>query len=349
MKIKLILLILLMVFCTTSVSYAAIPHVINFQGKATDKANVPLDGTYKLTFRIYDAVTGGNLEWTEIHDGVAITNGIFQVPLNVDLPFNEDYWISVEVNADKEMSPRTQLASVGYAYRAEKSEETEFVSIPFYIQGLELEYETPITIKVTPGAADISGRVLAAFSPSASINIEIAANYIDGKLPGPDAWIYVYAYNDENNIAYILSAEEPEKVGAAYRCIGAIRKGADGKLLKFNQVKDTIYYVDDQSFACGSASTFAEADLTAVTSAIDGEVLLAGSNDGMGRYMYFRNVDAQNENYQGQFAYYSITNETKIAGWFPVLPGSSYARAIDYKTNSGIMTGYVTARRLKIR
>ena len=136
MKTKLILLTLLLALTVTSAAQAAIPHVINFQGKATDKAGAPLDGDYKLTIRIYDAATVGNLEWTEIHTGVTITNGVFRVLLGsvtpLDLPFNEDYWLSLEVNTDGEMSPRTRLASTGYAYKAKVADRLaeEIESIP---------------------------------------------------------------------------------------------------------------------------------------------------------------------------------------------------------------------------
>ena len=64
--------------------------------------------------------------WTEPHENVTITNGIFNVLLGgitaLDLSFDEDYWLSVEVNTDGEMSPRTRLASVGYAHKAETAD-----------------------------------------------------------------------------------------------------------------------------------------------------------------------------------------------------------------------------------
>ena len=42
----------------TAVSFADIPHLINYQGKLTDKDNKPLsDGTHSITFRIYSAST----------------------------------------------------------------------------------------------------------------------------------------------------------------------------------------------------------------------------------------------------------------------------------------------------
>lgn len=126
MKTKLILLILLSVIVLTLASYAAIPHLINFQGKATDTNGAPLNGTYNLTFKIYDHATAGNLEWQETHQNLAMINGIFGVLLGsvtaLNLPFDEDYWITIEVNTDGEMTPRTRLASVGYAYKSEMAD-----------------------------------------------------------------------------------------------------------------------------------------------------------------------------------------------------------------------------------
>jgi hypothetical protein len=135
LKIFILLLITISTLAFSAFLYAAIPHFINFQGKAVDKATgIPLDGTYSLTFRIYNHEIAGDPDaagdpyrkWKEVHSGAQIANGIFHVLLGsattLDLPFNEDYWISVEVNTDGEMTPRTRLASGGYAYKAEKAE-----------------------------------------------------------------------------------------------------------------------------------------------------------------------------------------------------------------------------------
>jgi len=126
MKTKLVLLsafLLASALALTLTASAAIPHLMNFQGKATDKTGSPLNGTYNLKFRIYNTETGGTPKWTETQPNIPISNGIFQVQLGsvapLNLTFNESYWISIEINTDGEMSPRTRLASVGYAYMAE--------------------------------------------------------------------------------------------------------------------------------------------------------------------------------------------------------------------------------------
>jgi hypothetical protein len=105
---------------------AAVPHLLNYQGRLTDASGAPLNGSYNLTFRIYDAETAGNLLWQEQHTGVVIQKGIFSVLLGsitaLDLPFDKQYFLAVQVGSDPEMSPRQRIASAGYAIRSEKTE-----------------------------------------------------------------------------------------------------------------------------------------------------------------------------------------------------------------------------------
>lgn len=99
---------------------AAIPHLINYQGMLTDNSGTPLTGSYNLTFEIYDDTTAGNLEWSEPQTGVQVQNGLFNVVLGqvnaLDLAFDEQYWLEVQV--DNDTMPRIRFTSVGYAYRA---------------------------------------------------------------------------------------------------------------------------------------------------------------------------------------------------------------------------------------
>ena len=103
---------------------AEIPQMINYQGKVTDSGGTPVvDGDYTMRFRIYDAVSSGNLEWDSGNRTVAVIDGIFNVGLGespqpaLNLGFNEDYWLLVTFSGD-DQTPRKRLGSVGYAYMA---------------------------------------------------------------------------------------------------------------------------------------------------------------------------------------------------------------------------------------
>jgi len=99
---------------------ATAPSTMSYQGRLTDGAgtNVP-DGPYAVTFKLYDAATGGALLWTETQASVAVTGGLFSVVLGsttpLAVPFDRQYWLGITVAADPEMTPRTPLTSVPYA------------------------------------------------------------------------------------------------------------------------------------------------------------------------------------------------------------------------------------------
>ena len=109
--------------CIVSSALAAqVPRLLNYQGKLTDKNNVPLDGTYPMTFRIYDADTAGNRLWEEIQSAVVCQKGIFSVLLGsvttLGLAFDKPYFLEVVVGSEV-MSPRQRIVSAGYAISAE--------------------------------------------------------------------------------------------------------------------------------------------------------------------------------------------------------------------------------------
>jgi hypothetical protein len=119
--ILLFVLIISVIFA--SLSLAEIPKMINYQGMLTEESGDPLDGTPDITFRIYDAPSGGTMRWDETHYSVPVTDGLFNVILGseivggVDLDFSEDYWLEIQVGNDT-MPERLQFTSVGYAYRS---------------------------------------------------------------------------------------------------------------------------------------------------------------------------------------------------------------------------------------
>lgn len=101
-----------------------VPHLIRFQGALTDSGGAPLNGTFTLSFKLYDVETGGTVLWQEVQQNVAIENGILDVELGsitpLNLLFNKQYWLGVVVNTDSEMVPRFKLTSAPYAFTSER-------------------------------------------------------------------------------------------------------------------------------------------------------------------------------------------------------------------------------------
>ena len=71
----------------TSLAFA-MPSEMNYQGKLTDIGGDPLDGTYDMKFRIYNAASGGNMLWNE-EQSVLVTDGVFDVSLGAVVPLFE--------------------------------------------------------------------------------------------------------------------------------------------------------------------------------------------------------------------------------------------------------------------
>ncbi|HEX7402017.1 MAG TPA: hypothetical protein VF369_07545, partial [candidate division Zixibacteria bacterium] len=112
-----------------SYASAAIPHLINYQGMLTDNSGTPLNGTYSITFKIYNDPSAGTKKWEETQPSVSVTNGLFNVILGsvipINLDFSEDYWLDITVGGET-MPTRLKFTSVGYAYRAEETDTASY-------------------------------------------------------------------------------------------------------------------------------------------------------------------------------------------------------------------------------
>ena len=84
----------------------AVPtKTMNYQGYLTDGSGTPLDGTYDLTFSLYNDASGGTQRWgPETHTNVSVNNGFFSealgetVSLDPYTVFDEQLYLEVSVN-----------------------------------------------------------------------------------------------------------------------------------------------------------------------------------------------------------------------------------------------------------
>lgn len=108
------------------IAHAAVPHLIRYQGQAVDAQDVPLQGPYRMTFRLYDAETGGQVIWQETQTDVPVNQGRFSILLGQVTALNIDWsrpgWLSTQIGTDPELLPRQRITSVPLAMRAEVAE-----------------------------------------------------------------------------------------------------------------------------------------------------------------------------------------------------------------------------------
>lgn len=118
----------------SATAIADIPRTMNFQGQLTDSGGSPVDATLPMTFRLYTTDSGGMAVWSETKPAVVVAHGIFTVllgsPTPIPLPFDVQYWISIQVGDDDEMAPRQPLAANPYAHRAARADAVALASCP---------------------------------------------------------------------------------------------------------------------------------------------------------------------------------------------------------------------------
>ena len=100
------------------------PSIVPYQGSITDTSDEPLNGTFDMTFSLYDAPSGGVPLWSESHVGpnaVPVSDGLFSVGLGSINPIDTNtllagpVYLGTTVEPDPEMTPRQVVGSVPYA------------------------------------------------------------------------------------------------------------------------------------------------------------------------------------------------------------------------------------------
>jgi len=105
---------------------SSVPRTMTYQGILKDSGGDPVTNqTVNIIFRIYDDLNTGTMEWTETITGVQTDGGgYFNATFsNVNLPFDEDYWLELEISGEASpMSPRQKINMSAYAARADTAD-----------------------------------------------------------------------------------------------------------------------------------------------------------------------------------------------------------------------------------
>lgn len=123
--------VLLILVATGSV-WATVPTRMNYQGKLLDKSNNPRNGSYSMTFSIWDdgpTVGSGNMLWSGTQQ-VTVVNGVFFVQLGAATPlppsiFEDDRtYLQIEIDSEVAAS-RQRLVTSPYSFRAAMADDLE--------------------------------------------------------------------------------------------------------------------------------------------------------------------------------------------------------------------------------
>jgi hypothetical protein len=110
--------------------------MINYQGRLTDDAGAAVaDGPYLIKFKIYGSETGDDSLWYSGYQTVTVTGGLFSYQLGTSPSFPHDLfegdttrYLGITVGVDPEITPRTRLITVPYAYQALRADSTQYAA-----------------------------------------------------------------------------------------------------------------------------------------------------------------------------------------------------------------------------
>lgn len=100
---------------------AVITPVIGYQGRLVE-GGTPVNESRNMTFRLYNASSGGTLIWSEIDKPVSVENGLFQTALGSSTAFTQavldqmtqELWLEVQVGST--ILGRQKLMGAPYAF-----------------------------------------------------------------------------------------------------------------------------------------------------------------------------------------------------------------------------------------
>lgn len=113
---------IIMLFITSGLTISAQTSAFTYQGRFTDTSvgQQPTNGTYSMTFRLYDALSGGSQIGSSITSTVTVTSGVFTARLDFGAAaFNTSgaRYLEVQVGSTV-LAPRQEITSTPFATRA---------------------------------------------------------------------------------------------------------------------------------------------------------------------------------------------------------------------------------------
>lgn len=133
----------------------AVPDAMRVQGTLLTSSGSPANGTYELTFSLWDAASGGAQQWSTTKAGVVVQGGVFEVELTSvpATPFRtlSALWLETRVGTETPL-PRQRLDSSAFAFRAGLADEASALLCTGCVSAAHLGTGAVTSVKLGSGA-----------------------------------------------------------------------------------------------------------------------------------------------------------------------------------------------------
>jgi hypothetical protein len=128
-----------------SAAAQGVPDLMPYQGFLHDADGAPVSGNVSVTFKLYEEQLANTPVWEETVDNIIVSNGAFSVELGGITVGLKDYlytgraqYIGLSINNGPELSPRTRLGALPYAYLSYNATKLEGLNATDFVTETEL-------------------------------------------------------------------------------------------------------------------------------------------------------------------------------------------------------------------
>jgi hypothetical protein len=256
-----ITVLILISFAVGEIALGAVPQLVSYQGRLTNAVGQPIDSLAEITFYLYGDSLGVDQLWTETHSKVQITDGLFTVLLgSINTTFSSYFegkscWLGMRLGSGSVSSPLTRIASVAYAFKAQKSD-TAAVALnassgPWVVNGSNIYYTTG---NVGVGTAAPAYRLDVTGDAQVLGGVRVGNKDLDGSLRiyrdgATNPFVYAFAGTYGGN----LVIQEPG--GSDIIKLMEDATGTGG-YLSVNRNTTTAGFIVDGNYGSGGSSTY---------------------------------------------------------------------------------------------
>jgi hypothetical protein len=200
-----LLIVVLLAIIMTSPVLGQVPQLVNYQGRLTDGAGTPVaNGPYLIKFKIYGSLAGADSLYSSGFQTVQVTDGLFtyQIGTGTPLPANlfsadTTRYLGITVGTDSEISPRTRLVSVGYAYQAKNADTADYATLATgVVSGAIADIHVSPAAAIAPSKINGTAATLSNNQTYAGVNTFTSSTYLgDSTLAMYDGSLTIGKHN----------------------------------------------------------------------------------------------------------------------------------------------------------